>query len=173
MAAAWFDLMHWYAIHTKPRQEAIAQMSLQREGIETFFPKLRQKRTIRRVNRWWVGSLFPRYIFAQFEPATSARLVKYATGVASIVSFGGLPAPVEPVVLDEIRAHAELDVVTLAPKRLNTGDRVEIVEGPLRGLQGIFRGHLRGSERVAILLNILQQQTQVVVDADNIEHVDD
>src|SRR5258706_22421 len=43
-AAAWFDSMNWYAVQTKPRLEAIVQTSLAREGVETFLPKLRQRR---------------------------------------------------------------------------------------------------------------------------------
>src|SRR6266705_2870860 len=86
---------HWYAVHTKPRQETLAQSRLRREGIETFFPKLRRKKTIRRVRRWATGPLFPNYIFARFELARAGRLVKYSTGVTNIVSFGGKPAAVD------------------------------------------------------------------------------
>jgi len=51
--------MQWYAIHAKPRQESLAMLNLQREGVEAFFPKLRRRRTIRRVRKWVTGPFFP------------------------------------------------------------------------------------------------------------------
>jgi transcriptional antiterminator RfaH len=164
--------MNWYAVHTKPRQESLAQTSLEREGIETFFPKLKRKRTIRRVRRWVTGALFPNYLFARFDSERSGRLVKYANGVINIVSFGGRPARVEDAILDEIRRRAEADVVTLTPATFQPGDRVEIQEGPLRGLQGIFRQELRGSQRVAIMLEMLQSSAVVQVNPDSLARVD-
>ncbi|MCX7915620.1 MAG: hypothetical protein N3A53_04885 [Verrucomicrobiae bacterium] len=76
--------MNWFAIHTKPRQESLAQQSLDREGVETYYPKLKRRRTIRRVRRWVIGPLFPGYIFARFDFSKQHRLVRYATGVRTL-----------------------------------------------------------------------------------------
>jgi len=160
--------MNWYAIHTKPRQETLAQTSLQREGMETFFPKLKRKRTIRRIRKWTTGPLFPGYIFARFDLHHSARLVKYANGVANIVSFGGNPSAVEAVIIETIRAHAEMDVITIQPVVLKPGNIVEIQEGPLRGLQGIFEREMSDSERVVILLDTLAKGARVQVSRESV-----
>jgi transcriptional antiterminator RfaH len=161
--------MNWYAIHTKPRQESIAQTSLEREGLATFFPKLKRRRTIRRVRKWVISPLFPGYIFARFEAERQSRLVKYANGVASIVSFGGKPAIVEEALLDEIRAHAEQDVVTVQPARFQPGELVEIQAGPLRGLQGIFEREMSDAERVIILLETLAKGARVEIQRELLE----
>src|SRR5881296_2821625 len=133
MAAA-CPRMNWYAIHTKPRQETIAESSLRREGVETFFPRLRRKKTVRRVRRWVTGPLFPNYIFARFEFARAGRLVKYSTGITNIVSFGGKPAAVDEPIIRAIQSHCERNIVTIQPPELRPGDEVEIQEGPLHGL---------------------------------------
>src|SRR5882762_1542953 len=86
-AAAWFDSMNWYAVQTKPRQEAIVQTSLAREGVETFLPKLRQRRTIRRVRRWVTSPLFLHDLSARCPLA----------GVTSPLFLNYLFAPVDPV----------------------------------------------------------------------------
>jgi transcriptional antiterminator RfaH len=99
------DQIYWYAVHTKPRGELLAQRSLDREGIETFYPKLKRRKTIRRVRRWVTGPLFPSYIFARFDLAQHGRLVQYANGVANLVSFGGKPAIVEDSLIDLVRDH--------------------------------------------------------------------
>lgn len=163
--------MNWYAIHTKPRQEELAQTSLQREGIDTFYPKLRRRRTIRRVRRWTTGPLFPCYIFARFDPNVSRRLVRYANGVTNVVSFGGQPAVVDDAVVQAITAHAEDDVVTVAPPKFHVGDMVEIQDGPLRGFQGIFERAMSDSERVVVLLQTIASAARVQVTRDQIAKV--
>jgi len=165
------ETMNWYAIHTKPREEALAQTSLQREGIETFYPKLRRRRTIRRVRRWVVGPLFPGYIFARFNLETSRRLVCYASGVANIVSFGGRPAVVDDQIIAAILEHAVNDVVTVAPPKFEPGDLVEIQEGPLRGLQGIFEREMSDSERVVVLLQTIASAARVQLPRDQIAKI--
>jgi transcriptional antiterminator RfaH len=173
MAAACSQSPNWYALHTKPRQESLAQSSLQREGLETFFPKLRRRRTIRRVRKWVTGALFPSYIFARFDAIQSARLVKYANGVANIVSFGGHPAIVDEEIIAAIRAHAEDDVVTVQPVQFRPGDVVEIQVGPLRGLQGVFEREMSDRDRVVVLLDTLAQGARVQVSREQLERIAD
>jgi transcriptional antiterminator RfaH len=171
MAAACPNSMNWYAVHTKPRRESVAESGLQREGIETFFPKLRRKKTIRRVRRWVTGPLFPNYLFARFEFSGSGRLVKYATGITNIVSFGGKPAAVDESIIRAIQSHCEENVVTIQPPELRPGDEVEIQEGPLRGLKGIFERELSDSERVVILLQSIAAAARVEVSREQLEKI--
>ncbi len=170
-AAACPDLMNWFAVHTKPRQESIAETGLRREGIETYYPKLRRRKTIRRVRKWVTGPLFPSYIFARFDAVKSGRLVKYATGVTNIVSFGGKPAVVDDGIIAVIHDHSEEGVVVIQAPRLKAGDVIEIQEGPLRGLQGIFEREMNDHERVIVLLQTLAGGARVEVPTSSLEKV--
>ena len=163
----------WFAVHTKPRQETLAEWGLRREGIETLFPKLRRRKTIRRVRKWVVGPLFPGYILARFDPVVAGRLVRYTKGVTNIVSFGGRPAVVDEAIIAAIREHAETDVVTVRPSPLQAGDIVEIQVGPLRGLQGVFEREMSDRDRVIILLDTLAKGTRVQLTRDQLERVTD
>jgi transcriptional antiterminator RfaH len=149
--------MNWYALHTKPRAESLAQSNLQRQAIKTFLPRLRRKKTIRRRYRWTTGPLFPGYIFARFDFDRHGRLVKYANGITNVVSFGGTPAVVEDAIIEAIHAHCEpdTDTVTLPPPELRPGDRVQVREGPLTGLEGIFEHEMSDRDRVVILLETI------------------
>ena len=189
--------MNWYAVHAKPRQEALALLSLQREQIETYFPKLRRKRTIRRVRKWVTGPLFPGYFFARFDAMQDGRLVRYANGVINVVSFGGHPAIVEPELIAAIISNCHPstlhpqpstlnsqhstfnsppstflpDVVTIQPSPLRPGDVVEVQTGPFRGFQGVFEREMSGQERVVILLEVLAKSTRVQVSREQLEKV--
>jgi transcriptional antiterminator RfaH len=164
-------VMNWYALHTKPRQESMALASLAREGIEGFYPKLRRRRTIRRVRKWVTGPLFPSYIFGRFNPVVSGRLVRYANGVTNIVSFGNRPAVVDEAIIAAIRQHAAEDIVTVTPPALKPGELIEVQDGPLRGLQGIFEREMSDRERVIVLLDVLSKGARVQLHREQIQKV--
>ena len=50
----------WYLVHTKPRQENLAQENLERQGYETYLPRVYQTR--RRNGRYvkTMEAFFPR-----------------------------------------------------------------------------------------------------------------
>ena len=144
----------WYAIHTKPRQEAIAEVFLAQAGVETFHPRITPTK-----------SLFTGYIFARFDIYTQLRLVKYSKGVSSIVSFGDTPALVDESIIESIKARIKDGLVFLAPPTFAKGERVEIKEGPLEGISGIFDSRIKDSDRVIILLNTIASQSRAIVPA--------
>src|SRR3990170_3442103 len=129
--------LQWHAIHTKPRQEAIAEVFLSQSGIDTFYPKIAPGKP-----------LFTGYIFTRFDAETQLRLVKYSTGVSSIVSFGDKPASVDELLIEAIRGRIKDGFVVLEPPTFEKGERVEIKEGPLEWIRGIFDSRVRDSDRV-------------------------
>lgn len=141
------------------------------EEIETFYPKLRRQKVIRRKRRWVTGPLFPRYFFAKFDWQTSGRLVRYSRSVINVVNFGGKPAIVDEPIIKMLRDHCEIDTVTLPPPTFRPGDMVQIQEGPLRGLQGIFERDMNDSERVVVLLETIAGGTRVQVPKAQLEKV--
>ena len=144
--------LNWYAIHTKPRQEAIADIFLSQSGIETFFPRVAPGK-----------ALFTSYIFTKFDAEHQLRLVKYSRGVKSIVSLGGKPTSVDESLIEAIKDRIKEGFVHLDPPSFTKGERVEVKEGPLEGVTGIFSSHVKDSDRVIILLNAISYQSKMVV----------
>jgi len=165
--------IHWYAVNTKPCQEERAAANLEEQGIVTFYPKLREKKLIRGQNRWVVGPLFPRYLFAQFSLEKHYMAVKYTRGVSRVVAFGELPTPVDDSIIEAIKARAEEGVVTIPPPEFKPGEMVEIIDGPFQGFLGIFHKKMRGSDRVMILLKTMDFcQRQLVISKDSLKKIE-
>ena len=152
--------LQWHAVHTKPRQEAVAEVFLSQSGIETFYPKIAPGKP-----------LFTGYIFTKFDEETQRRLVKYSKGVSSIVSFGDKPALVDESLIDAIKARIKDGFVHLDPPSFKKGERVEIKEGPLEGVSGIFDSRVKDSDRVVILLNAIASQARMVIQAASLRKV--
>ena len=142
----------WYAVHTKPRQEAVADAFLRQSGVEIFYPRTGPTK-----------SLFTGYIFAKFDADTQMRLVKYSRGVSSVVSFGDKPSPVDERLIEGINLRIKDGFVVLDPPSFTKGERVEIKDGPLEGISGIFDSRVKDSDRVIILLNAIASQSRIVV----------
>ena len=158
--------MEWYCVHTKPGEELGADQYLRELlGLETYYPRLKLQKTIRRVRRWVINSLFPRYLFCRLNAATHQQAVRYAPHVLDLVRFGERPTVVDDSIIEELKRWAgdAVDVVTLRPGP-QPGDTVEIVEGPFCGLQAIFQRALDDHDRVVVLLATLSFQPRVVLD---------
>ena len=56
-------VMHWYLVHTKPRQEVVALLNLERQGYECYLPLIRVERVRRHFAQIVTEAMFPRYRF--------------------------------------------------------------------------------------------------------------
>ncbi len=155
--------MPWYAVNTKPQHERVAELSLQKLGVETFYPQLKQRKVIRRRAETRIGPLFPRYLFARFQLDTHYRAVTYARGVRNIVTFGTLPATVEDEIIEGIRARLHDGYLTVPAPSFMPGEIIRIQTGPLQGLEAVFVREMSDHERVVLLLRRLTYQARVVL----------
>ncbi len=159
------DATHWLCVHTRPRKEAGAERYCHEVlGFDTFYPRLKHLKTIRRVKRWVVGPLFPRYFFCRLNLAQNFRAVQYAPQVVGVVSFGGRPTAVDGSIIEQLKQWAgeAVDIVTVRPG-FHPGDLVEIADGPLRGLQAVVLQEMSDRDRVAVLLSTLGCQARLIV----------
>jgi transcriptional antiterminator RfaH len=157
--------MNWYCIHTRPQKEdGAANYLSEMLGIETYFPRLKREKIIRRAKRVVVGPLFPRYFFCHFDFAHRYRAVRYAPDVVEIVSFGNVPAVVDDSLIDGLKTWAgdAVDVLSIQPS-LHPGDKLEIIDGPLRGLQAVLLHEMDGRERVSVVLSILERTVHAMI----------
>jgi transcriptional antiterminator RfaH len=155
----------WYAVQTKPRQEAIAELHLQRQHFETYLPKVLLRK--RRRAKWTkvVEPLFPRYLFIRVDPDESTLApVRSTQGVAGLVRFGHSLKPVPDSVIDYLRQTENPDThhhhAEDWPHR--SGDAVQVLEGPFKGLTGVFQA-ATSEDRALLLIHLLGRQNTVDV----------
>ena len=154
----------WYLIHSKARQEGVAELNLGRLGVETFCPRIRALKLTRSKTQG-EEVLFPGYLFIKVDMTTEYRKVTYAHGVQRVVKFGATPAVVEEEIISSIRERVHKGFVVLPPpSSLKSGQVVRIKEGPFCGLEAIFEQELNGSQRVALLMKTVAFQGRMVID---------
>ena len=154
---------HWYAVQTKPRQETLAADNLTRQGFITYLPLITQRK--RRRNQWThiTEALFPRYLFIHADPdQQSLAPVRSTLGVAQLVRFGHLLRPVPDAIIAFLKQAENAQTGTRQDDDWphQPGDRVEILNGPFAGLNGIYQ-QPTAENRALVLLELLGRNNTV------------
>ena len=167
------EKLHWYAIHTHPKQEGRAALNLDSLRVETFNPLYKERRYNQFTNRPidQIKPLFPRYIFARFRALALLSKVAFTRGVKNVVSFGGYPTPIGDEVITFIQAQTDDEGLIRIGEDLKFGDKVVISEGYLKDLSGIFQREVKGQSRVTILLEAIKYQGRVVVEREYVKKI--
>ena len=164
---------YWLVVRAKTLRERLAADHLRERGVEPYVPLFLEPRWHRRAPRGPVP-LFPGYLFVRCVPASDLPAVRFSPGVSGPVAFGGRLAAVgESVVaalrqLEGERGYIEPKEIVRKPRR---GQKVRVVQGPLKGIEGVFEGSLRGGERAMILVEFLRSRRPVEVEMLAIEPV--
>jgi transcriptional antiterminator RfaH len=154
-------------VYTKPRQERIALENLERQAFRCFLPMAVNPYQRRSERGRRVEPLFPRYLFLNAVPdQQSLGPVRSTRGVATLVRFGSKLARLPETVIEMInhRRDPATGLVELDPVPVEPGDRVKVFDGPLAGLEGLFKER-KGEKRALLLASLLGTESVVEVDA--------
>ena len=155
----------WYVINTRPKKESQVERLFIEGGFTIYCPKyVREKR---------ITPFFPGYAFLQFEFPDQFQMVKYTRGIKRVVGNDAGPTPIPTEIVEGIKARERdgLIVFERYGEEPAVGDEIEVVEGPLKGLKGIFRKEVGDSERVMILLNYVSYQGMLLIGKDKLKKI--
>ncbi len=152
----------WYALHTRHQHEKCVHQALAGKGLEAFLPLYttahQWKDRVKRVSL----PLFPCYVFLR-GPLDEWLPVLTTPGVHTVVRFGGQPAGIPNMEIEAIRTAVESPAKVEPHPYLRCGDRVRVIAGPLRGLEGLL---LRKKNWCKLLLSVEMLQRSVAVEVD-------
>jgi transcriptional antiterminator RfaH len=163
--------LKWYAIQTKVNRERDVEKRLTDLHLEVFLPWMQARRRIGSKFHWMKVPLFPGYVFCHLDMVVSGKAARYSPGVRDFLTFGSRVAEVGEEIIESLRERCPNGVAQIDPVKAKPGDTVRINEGPFSGLEAIFEQKLKGSERVAVLLEILGRQTRIVLPSETIAKV--
>ena len=158
--------LHWYALRTRSRHEKLVRDQLDKQGIEPLLP------TVKRLSQWKDRKkeievpLFSGYCFVRFSQEKKTPVQK-TTGVVEIVGSGSRPEPIPEQEIDSLR-RLMTSVLPYDPHPyLHEGMKVEVVRGPLQGVQGIL---LRKEKRHRLVIGVrlIEQAAAVEIDVKDV-----
>jgi transcriptional antiterminator RfaH len=143
---------------------------LRHQAFEIYLPSIKQAHRYRGRWRERVEPLFPRYLFIRLGLGEdNIAPIRSTRGVSKLISFNGQPVGVPDPFMDGLRQSSDPDTGLLHPetKLFQAGASVTIVDGPLEGLEAVFKAH-SGEARSIILLELLGKVQQLSIDRNHI-----
>lgn len=164
----------WYLIQTKPRQEITAWENLQRQGYQTYLPLARYKRRRRGKSYTITAPMFPLYLFISLTRGVDDwGPLRSTLGVSKLVTFGHTPASVPDELISLLQSREDDNgIQILDTESFNIGDRVRIAEGLFQGYEAVIH-EKSASERVILLLSIIENQVRLELHSGQLEHLGD
>ncbi len=162
---------NWYVLRSKPNKENLLWEQLSIRKVEVFHPQIRMQTVNPRARK--VKAYFPGYIFVHVDlDVVGFSVLQWVPGAIGFVSYDGQPSLVPDALIPAIKK--KVDEINAAGGELfhdlKQGDLVEIQSGPFAGYEAIFDVRLAGSERVRVLLKLLQgKSTKMEVPAGLLE----
>jgi len=155
----------WFVFYTKSRQEKKVSAFLRQHGHEPFLP-------LQKVMRQWSDRkkkvevpLFNSYIFVHTTPELIPEVLK-TPGVAWNIRLDNKPAVLRHDELMTIQRFLESGFFLEATTGIDfvTGDHVEVMDGPLRGMRGTLLRTPEG-EKFSVVLESIQQNITLTLPA--------
>lgn len=154
----------WYVLHCQARKEESLYKHILTLGFETYYPWIRARPVNPRARK--ILPYFPGYIFIHADLNKVGESVFNRMPMAiGLISFGGEPASLPDATVEVIERFLSKANQTgqALINNLKPGDKVRIEGGMFSGYEAVFDLHIPGSQRVRVLLKMLEQERTIPV----------
>lgn len=162
----------WYALHTRSRFEQKVYEGLCGKSFEAFYPKVQVMSRRKDRRKKILIPMLPGYVFVRslMVPENYHQIIK-TVGVVRMISFRGEPIPAEDQEIHSLMILDGTDRTVQNRAFMRKGERVMIMEGPLKGLVGFYLRHKGKSDKVVVSVELLQRSLEVEIEDWALERV--
>lgn len=163
----------WYAVHTRSRFEQKVHDGIFGKSIEVFLPKIQVMSRRKDRRKKILVPLIPGYVFVRsgLDPDEHLNILKTA-GVVKLVGFKGKPVPANEEEIKSLMILNGTDRTVQNRDYMQAGDRIRVMEGPLRGLTGFYLGHKGQGDKVVVSIELLNRSLEVDIEGCALEKID-
>ena len=154
----------WLVLRTRSNHENLVTSCLNQKRITTFLPKHSVARRSSDRTVFTEVPLFPVYAFVQ-PPVEQYETMRYIPGSCGLIFAGSKPAAMPERDLEAVRLLVCSGTALSPARKLIPGTRVEVVSGPLMGIQGeLIR--VKNFQRLVVNAHLLSSSLSVEVDVE-------
>lgn len=160
-------MLSWYVLRSKPRKEDTVYRQIKTHGYDVYYPRMRVSPVNKRSRK--IKPYFPGYMFVNVDlDQMGLSTFKWMPHTLGLVCFGDEPAIVPEHLINELQSKVGkiFDIEFDGQNEFNTGDQIVVKNGLFRGYEAIFDQRISGSERVRVLLKLLNDKRQIKVELD-------
>jgi transcription antitermination factor NusG len=142
----------WYVAYTMSRQEKKVFKLLEQKQIKSFLPLKKSVKQWSDRKKIVEEPLFTSYVFVHIDIRCYYNVVS-TSGVVRFIKFNEKPIEVKNCEIEKIKKIVEnFKQIEVNNEKLLIGDRVLIIKGYLKGIDGILV-EFRGKKKVAIKID--------------------
>jgi len=150
--------LNWFVVMSKPGRQDDITVRLNSAGYTAFNPKLNQYNKKR--GQYLVQPLFPLYIFVKLDIEKDFKTINYTRGVLKILGIGKTPHPINEKIVTELQNRCKdgnlIEAKYCFEEEMKAGDKVQITNGPLEGIEAVVSGTYNDKQRVEILFELIK-----------------
>jgi transcriptional antiterminator RfaH len=164
-------MKQWFAVHTQPLQEAVAQQHLKDQDFEAYLPRYKKIRRHARKTDEVLAPLFPRYLFIGIDLEVDQwRSVLGTRGVSYLLMADGKPAVVPSRIIEALKDQETSDglVPINSVALFAKGDKVRVLEGAFKEYVAVFE-KMDDKQRVELLLSCLGREVNISLPSHAVE----
>lgn len=157
----------WHVLWTRSHCERLVQEQVEAKGYPSFLPTV-EVWSRRQGRRHQIRvPLFPGYLFLnhRLDQASHVDVLKVRGLVRVLGERWDRPAEIPVEEVEAVRRVAESNLPAYPYPFLREGQRVRIVRGPLKDLEGVFLRGKRARGLLVLSVELLQRSVAVEVDA--------
>ena len=163
----------WYAVHTRSRFEQVVYEGIYGKAIEVFLPRIQVMSRRKDRRKKILAPLIPGYVFVHTGLDYEEHLnILKTIGVVRLIGFEGRPAPVKDEEIASLKILDGTDRTVQNRDFVKTGDRVMIMDGPLKGLIGFYLHHKGKGRKVVVSVELLNRSLEVELEDWSLEKID-
>ncbi len=151
----------WIAVYTKSRHEKVVIQELENKNIEAYCPIFKERRQWSDRKRWVEFPLFRSYVFAKIELKNSLYILQ-AMGVHHIIKFQGNISIIPNEIIQNIKSMIDGGFTVEQVEYFVKGDEVIVVDGPLKGMDGIVV-KIKNENKLVLKVAAIQQAIAVQI----------
>lgn len=173
----------WYVVNTysgheykvKEKLESkIESMGLQDNIFRIVIPETTEVEVKNGVKKEKQKKMFPGYILVEMKMSDESwYIVRNTPGVTGFIGSSGKgakPTPLLPQEIDRILADMGISRVE-TPKDLTIGTKVNIIDGPFKGMSGSVDTLDLENGRLNVLIDLFGQETPVEVELNQVSQM--
>ena len=151
----------WIAVYTKSRHEKVVIQELENKNIEAYCPIFKERRQWSDRKRWVEFPLFRSYVFAKIELKNSIYILQ-TMGVHHIIKFQGNISIIPNEIIQNIKSMIDGGFTVEQVEYFVKGDEVKVVDGPLKGMEGIIV-KIKNENKLVLKVATIQQAIAVQI----------
>ena len=157
----------WYALRTRSRTEKVVRDQVMQRDMESFLPLMTRVSQWKDCHKRIDCPLFPGYCFARFSDDQRFLIFQIPNVVEIIRNRLGRPCPIPDSEIIAIQQVISSRQDCKPYPQLAKGMEVQVIRGPLMGLQGSLLKTPEGC-RLIVAINLIGQGAAIHIDADDI-----